>query len=112
MAEPNENENQNTQDGISEDELKGLIGNALDEKLEERGFTSETVSKLGKLDILDSLDNLFESHKGEPLDKESLLGEIGKLVDEKLKQLPASGGNKEDTDNGKAPRTPKLRIFS
>lgn len=94
-------EEKTSNDGYTEDEMKGLIGSVLDSKLEERGLTKEALSKL---DVLGSLEDLFKRNKSEPVDKESLLGDIGKLIDDKLKGIGSNGGSKT--------REPKIRIFS
>jgi len=98
------NPNQNNPEGISEDELRSMISTSLDEKLNERGITAEVFEKIGKLDILDSLGDLFEKKKTEPVDRESLLGDIGKLIDDKIKGISTGGGNGQ-------PREPKIKIF-
>lgn len=103
MAE-NETENQgNENQGISEEELKGIFRSQVKEELDERGLTKEIIEKLN---IFDSLEGLFEKHSGSGgVDKDSLLGDIGKLIDDKLKGISSGGGN------GTKEREPKIRIF-
>lgn len=103
MAEENEN-NENENQGISEDELKTIFRTQVKEELDERGVTKEVIEKLN---IFDSLEGLFEKHSGSGgVDKDSLLGEIGKLIDDKLKGISTGGGN-----GGTKERNPKIRIF-
>jgi hypothetical protein len=105
-------EQTNKNEGISEDELKGLISTSLDEKLEERGITKEVFEKLGKLDILDSLGDLFEKNKSEPVDKQSLLSDIGNIIDEKFKGVSTSGSSSGGGNSGtNGERIPRLKIF-
>lgn len=74
---------------LSRDEVKSLIGEVLDEKLE--GISSQ----LSKLDILDSLSNdidgLFEKHKTTPTDSKGLLNDIGRMIDSKMQGGSVSG---------------------
>lgn len=104
MTEENNNEG-NESRGISEDELKTIFRSQVREELDERGVTKEVIEKLN---IFDSLEGLFEKHSGgSGVDKDSLLGEIGKLIDDKLKGISSGGSN-----GGTKERAPKIRIFS
>jgi hypothetical protein len=98
-------ENQQTpnNDGISEDELRGLIGNAVDEKLNERGLTKEAMDSLGGIGAF--VEKLFTDNKSEPMNEDGLLEKIGNLVDEKLKGISTGGGN------GSKEHEPKIKIF-
>lgn len=90
-------------DGISEDDLRSLIGEVLDEKL---STLSEGIGGLA--------DSILEKLKGEPTPtsaagEENLLEKIGGMIDEKLKGLSSGGtGNGNET---KTERVPKLRVF-
>lgn len=92
---------------LSTDELRGLIGDELNAKLDERGITKDVISKL---DILGGIEGLFEKHKSSGIDKEGLLSEVGKLIDDKLSGLKGTGSN-GGTGGEKTKREPKLRIF-
>jgi hypothetical protein len=85
---------------VTEDDLRNLIGEVLDEKL---ATLSEGVSGLA--------DSIFDKLK-EEVDNDGLLNRIGSMIDEKLKGV-SSGGN-GGSGNGEAPkaRVPKIRIFS
>jgi hypothetical protein len=102
MAEENQQTPPNN-DGISEDELRGLIGNAVDEKLNERGLTKEAIESLGGIGTF--VENLFKENKSEPMNEDGLLEKIGNLVDEKLKGISQGGGN------GQKEHAPKIKIF-
>lgn len=95
-------------EGISEKELRGWFSEEIDKALNDRGATKETFERLGKLDLLDGLEGLFEKHKGSgSVDKDSLLSEIGSLIDKKL-----SGGSGGSNGGGSSERQPRLRIFN
>lgn len=80
-------------DGITEDDLRKLIGEVVEEKL-------STISEgLGGL-----ADGIFDRLKGSSDTSESLLEKIGSLIDEKFKNMPSG-------ENGKKEHTPKIRIF-
>lgn len=93
------------QDGISEDELRGLIGTTVEEKLNERGVTKEAMESLGGIGAF--VENLFKENKTEPLNEDSfvekLSGKIDELLGEKLKGVGGGNGTKE--------HAPKLKIF-
>lgn len=96
------------EEGISESDLRSWFSEEIDKALNERGATKETFERLGKLDLLDGLEGLFEKHKGGgSVDKDSLLSEIGSLIDKKL-----SGGSGGSNGGGSEGRTPRLRIFT
>ena len=95
-------------DGISEDELRGMISETLDSKLEERGITAEAFERLGKLDILDSIGEMFEKNKSEPVDSEGLLTKVSEMLDDKLKGFSSGSGG----GNGKSERKPRINIFN
>lgn len=86
---------------ITEDDLRNLIGEVVEEKL---SGISEGVSGLA--------DSILEKLKGEgSSNEEGLLEKIGTMIDEKLKGNSSDDGGK---GNGEAPkeRQPKIRIFS
>lgn len=87
---------------VTEDDLRNLIGEVLDEKL---SGISEGIGGI--------VDSVVEKMKGESGTDDSMLEKIGGMIDEKLKGL--SSGSKPASDNpsgnGEA-RIPKIRIFS
>ena len=90
-------------DGITEDDLRSLIGEVLDEKL---STLSEGIGGLA--------DSILEKLKGEPTPtsaagEENLLEKIGGMIDEKLKGLSSGSGNGTTTE--KTERVPKLKVF-
>jgi hypothetical protein len=101
MAEKSEGTSEPTGDeGISEDDLRKMIGEELDSRL------STITDSLGGL-----ADSIFDKLKGEggsgateTVSEDNLLEKIGSMIDEKLKGI--------GTGNAKAPREPKLKIFS
>lgn len=97
---------ENQPEGVSEEELKNIVGEAVDSKLNDRGLTKEVMEKLSKLDILDGIEGLFEKHKSGGVDKEGLLSEIGTLIDKKLSGIGSGSGGGNSTE-----RQPKIRIL-
>lgn len=93
-------------EGVSEEELRNIVGDAVDSKLNDRGLTKEVLEKLAKLDILDGIEGLFEKHKSGGVDKEGLLGEIGNLIDKKLSGFSSGSGGNQTTG-----RSPKIKVF-
>lgn len=101
---PENNEEREAQE-YTENQLRDMFGEILDEKL------SYITGRLDKLEILDSISELL-SNKGEGDDPESLLSKISDLFDEKLKNATTSGGNgKKETPVASEGRQPKIRIF-
>jgi hypothetical protein len=86
------------EDGISEDDLRKLIGEELDSRL------SKVTEGFGGI-----VDGIVEKLKGEAgsegstVSEDSLMEKIGNMIDEKLKGV--SNGNVQK------PREPKIRIF-
>lgn len=91
-----------TDEGISEDDLRSIIGEVVEEKLE--GFSE----KLNPANLLEGIKGLLSERgtpEGETPSDDSLLEKIGNMIDEKLQGL-ATGTNGEKKEH-----TPKLRIF-
>lgn len=84
---------------VTEDDLRKLIGEVFDQKLEEKlGGITEGIGG--------AIESVFEKMKGETGSEDSLLEKIGGLIDEKLK------GFSTGTGNAKKEHVPKIRIFS
>lgn len=81
---------------IVEIDLEEVIGKVLD----DRGLTKETLAKMDKLDVLDSLPGsiaeLFKKNRPGKPDNSGLLQEVSDLIDEKLGGL----GNGKKNDPG------------
>ena len=90
---------------LNADELKDVVGDEVDARMEARGLTTDRLSKLDMLDSLGStFEDLFTKHSGNTaqFDKEGFLGEISKMIDSKLAALAPSGnGGGNDSGNGK-----------
>lgn len=84
------------QDGFTEEQMRSMIGEVLEEKL-------------NGLDLIGKVTELFNSNKpASDEDRESFFAKIGEIIDEKMKgHTPAP----VKTDNGKAERKPKINIF-
>lgn len=104
MAEEKPTETTETTDeGISEDDLRSMIGEELDKRFEN---FSESMGGI--------VDGIFNRLKGEAptnensevVSEDSLLEKIGSMIDDKL------AGFKGSANGEKQPREPKLRIFS
>lgn len=78
-------------EGLTEDELKNIVGDVVDAKLEPI---------MGKLDginlpdleafkggILEEVGKLITANKTTPVDEEGLLGKVGTMLDEKMKGI-------------------------
>lgn len=89
---------------LNADELKDVVGDEVDARMEARGLTTE---RLAKLDVLDSLgstfENLFTKHKGNTteFDKAGFMQEMSTMIDSKLAALTSGGGGGSDSGNGK-----------
>lgn len=90
---------------LNADELKDVVGDEVDARMEARGLT---VDRLAKLDILDGLgstfENLFTKHAGntEGFDKAGFMQEMSTMIDSKLAALGAgSGGGNGGGESGK-----------
>jgi hypothetical protein len=84
---------------VTEDDLRKLVGEVVEEKLSS---ITEGISGL--------TDSIVEKLKGDGSSDDSLLEKIGGMIDEKLKGL----GNGKPTPSGNGSteeRIPKLRIF-
>lgn len=96
MAEETTETTETTEsEGISEEELRAMIGDELDSRI------STITDSIGGI-----ADSIVEKLKGEggSTSEEGLLDKIGTMIDDKLKALP--NGTSE-----KKPREPKIRIF-
>jgi hypothetical protein len=93
--EPNPSE-----DGISEDDLKKLVGEVVEEKLSSIG---EGITGLADA-IVEKLTASGTSSE------EGLLEKIGGMIDEKLKGI-SSGGSGNGSKAEPTERVPKLRVF-
>lgn len=81
-----DSDNATTDDDVIEIDLESVIGKILD----DRGLTSENMSRLEKVDLLDGLEDLFKKHKAKPgkeVDQEGLLKSVEDLLDVKLKGI-------------------------
>jgi len=88
-------------EGISEDDLRNIIGEVVEEKL---GVVADT---LNPANLLEGIKGLLGEREGggDPPSDDSLLERIGTMIDEKLQGL-GSGEN-----GGKKEHVPKLKIF-
>lgn len=79
-----------TENTLTHDEVKSIVGDALDEKLNALGISD----KLEKMNILDDLETkiagLFETHKTAPADNKGLLTEIDNLIGRRLSAIPGT----------------------
>lgn len=106
MANENKPDNETTpepSDGISEDDLKKLVGEVVEEKLSSIG---DGISGLADA-IVEKLT------AGNSSTEEGLLEKIGGMIDEKLKGISSGGsggGNGGGTSESKE-RVPKLKVF-
>jgi len=83
--------------GLSEAEFRKVIGEEFDTRFTALGLDD----KLNRLTVLDSigddlstkLTGLFEANKSGGINKESLLGEIGTLIDSKLAGIKTGNPN-------------------
>lgn len=76
-------------DSLTESELRTIMGEEIDSRLAT--FAESFGERFSKLDVLEGLDSRIEGilakHKpveGKTLDRDGLLSDIGKMVDEKL----------------------------
>ena len=96
--EKNETTTETTDEGISEDDLRKMIGEEIDSRL------SSVTDAIGGL-----TDSIVDKLKGEGtsgVSEESLLEKIGGMIDEKMKGVSANGSKTKE------PHKPKLRIFT
>lgn len=87
---------------ISTDELRDTVGDEVDARMEARGLTASRLEKLDLLDsILPDIEGLFGKLKPnpDPVDKQSLLSEIGSLIDSKLAKLGGNSGGSPTPNN-------------
>lgn len=84
---------------VTEDDLKRIVGEAVDERL---SGISDSIGGLA--------ESIVEKLKGDGSSDDSLLEKIGGMIDEKIKGIP-SGGSNEGSGNGKSEREPKIKIF-
>lgn len=72
---------------VTREELTTIIGETLDNRL----AALKLDEKFSKLDVLDGIEDkitgLFETHKSGNLDKDSLLKDVGGLLDRKLQGI-------------------------
>lgn len=71
---------------VVEVDLEEVIGGILD----KRGLTSENMSRLEKIDLLDGLEDLFKKHKAKPgkeFDSDGFLKSVEDLLDTKLRGI-------------------------
>lgn len=101
---PDETGTDNQPEGISEDDLRSIIGEVVEEKL---GAVTET---LNPANLLEEIKGLLSSgggsgEEGTAGTDDSLLERIGTMIDEKLANLGTSGNGE------KKEHVPKLRVF-
>jgi hypothetical protein len=98
-TKPNESAEEVTPAEVTEDDLRKLVGEVVEEKL---SVISDGIGGI--------VDSVVEKLKGEGSSEEGLLEKIGTMIDEKLKGIGGSGTT--PAGNGaKEERIPKLRIF-
>lgn len=86
---------ENEPEGISEDDLRKMIGEEIDTRLTS---VTDAIAGIG--------DSIFDKLKGEgSSDSDGMLSKIGELIDEKLKNLPGGNGPV------KKEHVPKLKVF-
>jgi len=84
---------------VTEDDLRALIGDVVEEKL---GGLTDSIAGLA--------DSVFDKIKGDSESSEaSLMEKVGNMIDEKLKGV---GTGTKENENGPVERVPKIRIFS
>jgi|SRR5215472_17540153 len=86
---------------VTEDDLRNLIGEVLDEKL---SGISEGIGGLA--------DSIMEKLKGDTSSEDSILEKVGAMIDEKLKGIGNGESASGTKSNGSEERKPKIRIFS
>lgn len=106
MAEETKNESTETPpDGITEDQLRSLVGEVVEEKISSIG---EGINGLAE-SIVEKLTASGSSSE------EGLLNKIGGMIDEKLKGISSGGsGSGSGSGNGNSEgkeRVPKLKVF-
>ena len=101
---PTPNPDPTPDDGLTADELRGIVGEAVDEKLKGFGAGFATKEDLATFrsgiieDITAKIPSLIPA--GSSVDESSLLGKVGAMMDEKLRGINAGGSG------GKAARVP------
>lgn len=69
---------------LTADEVKGLVVSALS----DAGVTKENIDRLNVLSDLDSrIEGIVEKHKSAPADNSSLLKDVEKMLDDKLRGI-------------------------
>lgn len=100
MAEETETTEEVQPAEVTEDDLRKLVGEVVEEKL------SAITDGIGGL-----TDSIVEKLRGDGSSEDSLLEKIGGMIDEKLKGLGGSGKGSGGNGNETTERIPKLRIF-
>src|SRR5438105_11604561 len=85
-------------DSLSEDEVKTIIGDTLDDRLSKLEIPQSFDADTFKKDILGEVTNLFEKHKTDPVDTDDLVKKVeasmGSILTKALKGI-GDGGSKE-----------------
>jgi hypothetical protein len=94
-----ENESTPPPQGLTETELKSIVGGEIDSRLETM---KPQLAKLDKLDsfdldvfrqgILEDVGKLFETNKSIPVDEAGMIAKIEGMFNDKFKALGSSGG--------------------
>jgi hypothetical protein len=92
-------ENEAEIDSLSEDEVKGILETALDDRLSKLTIPDAVDTDKLKTDILGEVTSLFEKHQNKPMDEDAFFKRFEKTFNDGLgKALKGVGnGNKEKT---------------
>ena len=86
-------ENETEYESLSEDEVRTIVGETLDDRISKLEIPSLDADAL-KTDILDSVTNLFKEHETKPMDEDAFIKKMEKSFDSKLSNaLKGIGGS-------------------
>lgn len=78
-------------EGLTEEELEGVIGRVIDSKLEPITTKLDGISlpdlETFKGGILEEVGKLITANKSQPVDEDGLLAKVGGMLDEKMKGI-------------------------